>query len=79
MSLIDLVIIAVVAVATVLCIRSFRRNDDCADCASAGICSAADRAAGHCVQADDMLARVDAAFAANDLTDSSGKKIDLTK
>lgn len=73
MSVIDIVIVAAVAVVTVLCLRSASHNEDCADCASAGICSAADRAAGRCVQADDMLARVDAAFASGALDDVQSK------
>lgn len=74
MSVIDFVIIAAVVVATVLCLRyMMRHNEDCADCTHADACSAANRAAGRCVAADDMMARVDAAFAANEVGGTSNK------
>lgn len=63
MSALDLIIVAAIAVAFVLCIRYLsRHNEDCADCTHADSCSAAARAQGHCVAADDMLRRVNAAF-----------------
>lgn len=64
MNVLDLIIIAAVVAVFVLCIRYLsRHNEDCADCTHADSCTAASRASGHCVAADDMMKRVDAAFA----------------
>jgi hypothetical protein len=63
MSAIDVVILACVVAVLALCVRSFARHKDgCADCASAGSCSASARAEGRCVATEDMLRRADAAL-----------------
>ena len=64
MNLIDVLIVVAVVAVLALCIRSFTKHgDECADCASAGSCTAADRARGRCVATEDMLRRVDEALA----------------
>ena len=63
MSGIDVVIVVAVAAVLAQCVRSFvRHKDGCADCASAGSCSASARAQGRCVATEDMLRRADAAL-----------------
>lgn len=60
----DVLIVAVVAVALVLCIRRIVRTggDECADCTSSGTCSAHLTGEGHCPVAGKMVADVDAAL-----------------
>ena len=66
MNVMDIVIIAAVAALLALCIRSFLKGGgECADCTAEG-CTAHNRRHGKCAAADDMLHRVDAAFAEAD-------------
>ena len=64
MSLIDIVIITVVAVAALLCVRNLVRHasGQCADCASGSSCSAKKTGKGSCKVAEYMVAKADAAF-----------------
>lgn len=74
MNVLDLIIIATVVAVFVLCIRYLsRHNEDCADCTHADSCTAASRASGHCVAADDLMKHVDAAFAKDTSTDAAAR------
>lgn len=63
MGITDVLVIAAVAVAFVLCVRSIvrsRKSGECADCASGGSCNA--HKTGHCRESAKLMA--DAAAAA---------------
>lgn len=61
----DIVILAAVAAAVVLCVRHLIRSnkDGCSDCGSASSCSAYETGAP-CSAAEDMLRHADAALSA---------------
>lgn len=63
MSLADIAILAVVAVALFFAVRSFTRSekDGCSDCGSASSCSVR-ATGGSCKVADEMLRHADAAL-----------------
>ena len=63
MGLVDLLIIAVVAAALILCVRSIRRGDgSCSSCAQGPTCAVRASGRGRCPVADDMVAKADAAL-----------------
>jgi hypothetical protein len=74
MGVADIIILAVVALAAFGCIRylvrASRNGGACATCGSASACSVADRAAGRCRAAEDMLSRMEQA--ADELGDAKG-------
>ena len=75
MSISDIVIIAVVALAVFLCVRSIHRANkegECGTCALESSCTVHDT--GRCELSDDIMARADAAVASYEAKKAEGNK-----